>query len=74
MSTAYRIWQIVPSSNMTMETEIPTMLHARETTFPEQHFDLPVAQISNCTGGQMPLAPGLETVALGSGAALSRRS
>jgi len=27
----YRIGQIVPSSNITMETEIPAMLRARET-------------------------------------------
>lgn len=31
MAPAYRIGQIVPSSNTTMETEIPTMLRARET-------------------------------------------
>ena len=32
----YRIGQIVPSSNITMETEIPAMLHARETVEPER--------------------------------------
>jgi len=32
----YRVGQIVPSSNTTMETEIPAMLRARETTFPER--------------------------------------
>ncbi len=32
----YRIGQIVPSSNITMETEIPAMLHARETAEPER--------------------------------------
>jgi len=32
----YRIGQIVPSSNTTMETEIPALLHARETMFPER--------------------------------------
>ncbi|HLI61935.1 MAG TPA: hypothetical protein VKV05_00950 [Terriglobales bacterium] len=33
---AYRIGQIVPSSNITMETEIPAMLRARETIAPER--------------------------------------
>lgn len=32
----YRIGQIVPSSNITMETEIPAMLRARETIRPER--------------------------------------
>ena len=32
----YRIGQIVPSSNTTMETEIPAMLRARETMFAER--------------------------------------
>lgn len=32
----YRIGQIVPSSNTTMETEIPAMLRARETMEPER--------------------------------------
>jgi maleate isomerase len=32
----YRIGQIVPSSNTTMETEIPAMLHAREAILPER--------------------------------------
>jgi maleate isomerase len=36
MSRTYRIGQIVPSSNVTMETEIPAMLHARETILPER--------------------------------------
>lgn len=36
MSRAYRIGQIVPSSNITMETEIPAMLHARESVEPER--------------------------------------
>jgi maleate isomerase len=34
--TNYRIGQIVPSSNVTMETEIPAMLRAREEIFPER--------------------------------------
>src|SRR3954467_6372840 len=32
----YRIGQIVPSSNTTMETEIPAMLRAREAIAPER--------------------------------------
>src|SRR6266566_2911071 len=32
----YRIGQIVPSSNTTMETEIPAMLRAREGILPER--------------------------------------
>lgn len=34
--TSYRIGLIVPSSNTTMETEIPAMLRARETVYPER--------------------------------------
>jgi len=34
--TTYRIGQIVPSSNTTMETEIPAMLRAREQVHPER--------------------------------------
>ncbi len=36
MSTPLRIGQIVPSSNTTMETEIPAMLRAREAIRPER--------------------------------------
>lgn len=36
MSRTYRIGQIVPSSNTTMETEIPAMLRARESVAPER--------------------------------------
>jgi maleate isomerase len=36
VTRAYRIGQIVPSSNTTMETEIPAMLRARETIRPER--------------------------------------
>lgn len=36
MKTLYRIGQIVPSSNTTMETEIPAMLRAREALHPER--------------------------------------
>ncbi|SDC20979.1 maleate cis-trans isomerase family protein [Acinetobacter boissieri] len=32
----YKIGQIVPSSNTTMETEIPAMLHARQLILPER--------------------------------------
>jgi maleate isomerase len=35
-SGRYRIGQIVPSSNTTMETEIPAMLRARELVLPER--------------------------------------
>src|SRR5208282_666789 len=33
---SHRIGQIVPSSNITMETEIPAMLRARESVEPER--------------------------------------
>lgn len=36
MSKTYRVGQIVPSSNTTMETEIPAMLRAREAIRPER--------------------------------------
>lgn len=36
MTRTYRIGQIVPSSNTTMETEIPAMLRAREAILPER--------------------------------------
>src|ERR1700749_3257874 len=36
MSKTYRIGQIVPSSNTTMETEIPAMFRAREAIRPER--------------------------------------
>ena len=36
MKTTYRIGQIVPSSNVTMETEIPAIFRARETILPER--------------------------------------
>ncbi|TDV07136.1 maleate cis-trans isomerase family protein [Paraburkholderia caballeronis] len=35
---SYRIGQIVPSSNTTMETEIPAMLTARYELFPDERF------------------------------------
>jgi maleate isomerase len=38
MNKLYRIGQIVPSSNTTMETEIPAMLRAREALRPQEHF------------------------------------
>lgn len=36
MKNSYRIGQIVPSSNTTMETEIPAILRARESVLPER--------------------------------------
>lgn len=36
MTKTYRIGQIVPSSNITMETEIPAMLNARQSIRPER--------------------------------------
>lgn len=36
MMRSFRIGQIVPSSNTTMETEIPAMLRAREAVYPER--------------------------------------
>jgi maleate isomerase len=36
MQRAYPIGQIVPSSNITMETEIPAMLLARQEVTPER--------------------------------------
>lgn len=36
MNRLYRIGQIVPSSNVTMETEIPAMLRSRESVRPER--------------------------------------
>jgi maleate isomerase len=38
MSKVWRIGQIVPSSNTTMETEIPAMLRAREALRPAERF------------------------------------
>ena len=34
----FRIGQIVPSSNTTMETEIPAMLTSRYAEFPDERF------------------------------------
>jgi len=36
MTQVYRIGQIVPSSNTTMETEVPAILRAREALYPER--------------------------------------
>ena len=36
MNHLFRIGQIVPSSNTTMETEVPAMLRAREALYPER--------------------------------------
>jgi hypothetical protein len=38
-----RVGQIVPSSNTTMETEIPAMLRAREAVEPERFAFIPPA-------------------------------
>lgn len=38
MSRDHHIGMIVPSSNLTMETELPRMLHAREQDAPENRF------------------------------------
>ena len=38
MNRIYRIGQIVPSSNTTMETEIPALLRAREAAIPQETF------------------------------------
>ncbi|SEG87236.1 maleate cis-trans isomerase family protein [Marinobacterium lutimaris] len=38
MSKTFRIGQIVPSSNLTMETEIPAMLNARQLIRPDERF------------------------------------
>jgi len=38
MSAPHRVGLIVPSSNTTMETEVPAMLHAREALHPEDRF------------------------------------
>jgi maleate isomerase len=38
MSRSYRIGQIVPSSNTTMETEVPAMLAAHQARYPENRF------------------------------------
>ena len=38
MTKTYRIGQIVPSSNTTMETEVPAMLLAHQIARPEDRF------------------------------------
>ena len=47
-----RVGLIVPSSNTTMETEIPAMLRARESMFPERftfHSSrMPMKNVRNC--------------------------
>ena len=44
----YRVGQIVPSSNTTMETEIPAMFRGRETVEPE-HFNFHSSLSIGCT-------------------------
>ncbi len=36
--TDHHIGMMVPSSNLTMETELPRMLRAREERYPEDRF------------------------------------
>ncbi|MDM5334210.1 hypothetical protein QUF56_13315 [Ureibacillus composti] len=38
MNQNYRVGLIVPSSNTTMETEIPSMLQARQLHYPNESF------------------------------------
>jgi maleate isomerase len=38
MTQTFRIGQIVPSSNTTMETEVPAMLQAHSTLRPQDRF------------------------------------
>jgi maleate isomerase len=38
MQKTFRIGQIVPSSNTTMETEVPAILRAREAVLPDERF------------------------------------
>jgi len=51
--TTYRIGQIVPSSNTTMETEIPAMLRARELVEAERFtfFDIKRNAIDSADDG-----------------------
>ncbi len=37
-ATYYHVGMIVPSSNLTMETELPRMFTARQELFPNEHF------------------------------------
>src|SRR5512132_4123951 len=44
MKSSYRIGEIVPSSNTTMETELPAMFRAREGVAPER-FPFPASRM-----------------------------
>jgi maleate cis-trans isomerase len=59
---SYRIGQIVPSSNTTMETEVPALLRRRETLAPERftfhYVDVVVA--SACV--QMQSLPAIDAI------------
>lgn len=45
MSAMHRIGLLVPSSNTTMETEVPALLHARERARPEDTFSFHSARL-----------------------------
>ena len=45
MSATYRVGMIVPSSNTTMETELPAVLRARERERPQETFTLHSARV-----------------------------
>jgi maleate cis-trans isomerase len=51
MSARYRIGQIVPSSNVTMETEIPALFRARELVY-DDRFTFPLKPDAHETGHQ----------------------
>ena len=70
-----RIGQIVPSSNTTMETEIPAMLRAREAAVPivERQLGVPVVTAAVCTAYRMLQSLGLKAVVPNAGALLSGR-
>jgi maleate isomerase len=45
MSAMHRIGMLVPSSNTTMETEVPALLRARERERPEDTFTVHSARV-----------------------------
>ena len=54
-ATSFRIGQIVPSSNTTMETEIPAMLLARQGIRPELLADARAAvEVVGVLGNEKP--------------------
>jgi maleate isomerase len=59
MTKLLRIGQIVPSSNTTMETEIPAMLRARETVLPERFsFHSSRMRMKNVTASELAAMDG----------------